>query len=143
MEDFAVQNTIVAKSLTYPVVNDTFRPTLSSPNLPGDLAFTNFVVISAYYTQIGQIVSFGIKFTADVVGTLAGQMGTVLITPPVFPIAAGMPAIGISLSPPPTGLFGNMGSQGTNMLVARFVNIIGVYSEPAAPVEMMGSYVVG
>ncbi len=137
MESFSVRNTTVAKSLVFPVVGAMFTPILTSPNTPGDVQLTNFAVVSAYYKQVGHVVSVSLKFTVHVEAVGLETNATVIIPPPVYHVVPSS-GVGLALTLDKPGFFGTMGTLGTN-LVGNLLNVSGPFSGNVE-LEILGMY---
>lgn len=141
MADFKVSNTVVAKRLTIPVYSAQWVPTYSSPIVPGQIQFTNFNTVSAYYTQVENIVDVRIRFTCDVSAPAAEVSGQITITPPVSHLLMPNYSVGAVTTLSQVGLFGNLTQSGQN-IAATMVNAGGVINVPGAVMQLLGSYAV-
>lgn len=141
MADFKVLNTVVADKLTIPVYSAQWSPTYSSPITPGQVQFTNFQTVAAFYTQVGNVVDVRIRFTCDVAAPAGELPGQILVSPPVPHLKTPNYTVGAITTLSQVGLFGNM-SQNGQSLVASMVNAAGVISITGAVMQLIGSYVV-
>ncbi len=141
MASFSIQNTLVADSLTFPAIGSTYNAILTSPNLPGDIQFSNLTLLAGYYTIVNNIVSVSIKFTADATAPVGGEMGTIFITPPVLHIPNTMSGVGMLLTLSQVGLFGTLSSN-SNFILARFLNAAGPLNVVGAEIQILGTYIV-
>lgn len=138
---FQVFNNTTAGQLTYPVLSGTYTPTLSSPNSPGQIQFTNFNVLTAFYTQVDKVISLNIRFTANVSAPGGEFSGLINVTPPVYNIKSNNDVVGAVTTLSQVGLFGNLSASG-NTIVVNMVNAAGNINVNNALLQIISSYQV-
>lgn len=141
MADFKVDNTAVADRLAAPVYSAQFLPIITSPVVPGQVQFSNFVVESAFFRQVGSVVSLGVIFTADVYAPTGGSTGQMFMSAPV-PRARAPYSAGAILSR--VGGFGNIDIADSTTIALDMLNPGGgVISPPVnTEFEVIASYMV-
>lgn len=138
---FQVFNSTTSGKLTYPVLSGTYTPLISSPNLPGQIQFTNITLLSAFYTQVNDIISLNIRFTVDVSAPAAEVSGIINIIPPVYNIKSNNDIVGAITTINQVGLFGNLSASG-NAIVVNMINAAGVINVNNAVFQIISSYQV-
>lgn len=138
---FQVFNNTTSGQLTYPVLSGTYTPTLSSPNSPGQIQFTNFNVLTAFYTQVNDVINLNIRFTADVSAPVGEISGIINVTPPVYNIKSNNSVVGAITTISQVGLFGNLAASG-NTIVVNMFNAAGPINVNNAVLQVISSYQV-
>lgn len=138
---FQVFNSATSGQLTYPVLSGTYTPTLSSPNSPGQIQFTNFNVLSAFYSQINDVISLNVRFTANASAPGGESSGVINVTPPVYNIKSNNSIVGAITTISQVGLFGNLAASG-NTVIVNMVNAAGPINVVNGVFQIISSYQV-
>ena len=138
MSGFYVENTIVAKSLTNITNSDEWIPIVTSPNNTNEVAFNNIEVVCGFYSRVGSVVNFNVKFTADISAAITDTAGIINIAPPVYNFDDTF-VVGQMLTIDQEGLYGVMTNIG-NVLQVDVRNDAGVISASDVFLTVMGSY---
>lgn len=135
-----IKNTTVANSTTKPTYSSYWDPIITAPSIPGKIQFSNISIVSAFFTQIDNVVSINIRLQVDVEAPGGEQTGLLLVVPPVHSVES-QSAIGAMTTLSQIGLFGNLNTNGSSISI-DVVNAAGVISVINGILQVLGSYVV-
>lgn len=141
MSEFKIVSTETAGNVSFPLTYGTFTPTYAPDTSPSLVQLSNFNTLSAFYTQVGNIVSVNIRFTVDVSAPLGESIGYIAITPPVRHVMSADDVVGAVTTISQVGLFGNISGQGDSILCS-LINAAGTLSISGAQMQLLGSYVI-